>query len=443
MPLLAGCGIADISPLTPMFLCGYPHEERTSTGVHDPLLASALLLKNEASATLLIACDILFFDPPTARRFRSMLAEKLGIEEACIFISCTHTHSGPVTIEMISWQKDPIVPRVDPVYMAHIEAQILAAAMAAQADLSPAEIAWTTATATDVGGNRIDPSAPSDREVSILAIRTPGSEHPRAVSMTYGMHPTVLHEDSTLISGDFPFFTREAIQDAFGKDCTVLYHTGPSGNQSPRYSVTAQTFAEAERLGRRLGVPVVEALHALKPESFATEATLAGCIMPLSLPRRTLPTREEAHANFDTCMTTYHRLKQENAPHGPVRTAECATFGAEETVVLAEAQADGSLKKCLDEHYDPMDMQAVRIGEKVLCGFPCELFVEYGLELKDRSAGVAIPVSLVNGETQGYIVTPEAEAAGGYEATNACFTPAAGTMMVDTLLQAVKRMQQA
>ena len=28
----------------------------------------------------------------------------------------------------------------------------------------------------------------------------------------------------------------------------VLYHTGPSGNQSPRYHVSGQTFAEAERL---------------------------------------------------------------------------------------------------------------------------------------------------------------------------------------------------
>ena len=32
----------------------------------------------------------------------------------------------------------------------------------------------------------------------------------------------------------------------------VVYHTGPAGNQSPRYYVSGQTFAEADRLGCKL-----------------------------------------------------------------------------------------------------------------------------------------------------------------------------------------------
>ena len=40
-------------------------------------------------------------------------------------------------------------------------------------------------------------------------------------------------------------------------------------------------------------------------------------------------------------------------------------------------------------------------------------------------------ISLANGELQGYIATEEAAIEGGYEATNALFSPAAGHVMVD------------
>ena len=42
--LVAGACASDITPVEPLFLFGYPHVERVSTGMHDPLLASALYL---------------------------------------------------------------------------------------------------------------------------------------------------------------------------------------------------------------------------------------------------------------------------------------------------------------------------------------------------------------------------------------------------------------
>ena len=45
--------------------------------------------------------------------------------------------------------------------------------------------------------------------------------------------------------------------------------------------------------------------------------------------------------------------------------------------------------------------------------------------------GRAFVISLANGELQGYIVTPEADAAGGYEAACSFFRPEAGAAMAD------------
>ena len=55
--------------------------------------------------------------------------------------------------------------------------------------------------------------------------------------------------------------------------------------------------------------------------------------------------------------------------------------------------------------YTPVEVQAIRVAETYLVGFPGELFVEYGLALKKRAGKPCFPVSLVNGELQGYVVT--------------------------------------
>ena len=48
------------------------------------------------------------------------------------------------------------------------------------------------------------------------------------------MHPTVMHEDSTLHSGDFIYYTRLELQEKFASDLVVVYHTAAAGNVKAR-----------------------------------------------------------------------------------------------------------------------------------------------------------------------------------------------------------------
>ncbi len=72
----------------------------------------------------------------------------------------------------------------------------------------PAELAWTSADGTGVGGNRLSEDGVTDPECGILMIRSSCDHKIIAMALNYGMHPTVLHEDSTLISADFPCYAR-------------------------------------------------------------------------------------------------------------------------------------------------------------------------------------------------------------------------------------------
>ena len=59
-----------------------------------------------------------------------------------------------------------------------------------------------------MGGNRNSVDGPADPEAGVLFLRKKASGEPLALSVVYSMHPTVLHEDSTLVSADFPGYTR-------------------------------------------------------------------------------------------------------------------------------------------------------------------------------------------------------------------------------------------
>lgn len=436
MSLKAGICTRNISPKKPTFLVGYPHYERISTGIHDPLLASALYLQNGETGIILVAVDILQIDPQTARELRKAISHRADLPESHIFISCTHTHSGPVTMDMLAWQDDPVVPKADPEYMEYFKKSIIEAALEAKNSIKPVEIARTTTQAKGVGGNRLSPDGISDPEVGILVVRDAVKKSFIALSIIYSMHPTVLHEDSTLVSADFPVYTRIHLKEHLDSELTVLYHTGPAGNQSPRYSVKAQTFEEAERLGRTLGQSVLESVKKLHDADFKSDFPLAGEIAPVNLPPRNMPSLAEANQILRQRIDEYKRLKNEGASRGVVRTAECAVFGAEETVVLARSQKNGKLAYTI-RLYSPAEVQVLRIGDCFLVGLPGEVFVEYGLQIKSQAPCKTFVVSLVNGDLQGYIVTPEAKISGSYEASNSLFKPESGRIMIETALKII------
>lgn len=441
MTLRAGAFQMDISPPKGVALFGYPHVKRVSTGTHDPLLASALYLENGGVRQVQVALDLLFLDPPTARSIRKETAKALSIPEDSVFISCTHTHSGPMSIRLVAWSKDPAVGVPDTVWLCLLQKKVVQACRTAAKKARPAELAWTTADATGVGGNRISPAGVIDPECGLLAVREKKSQKLISAVIVYGMHPTVLHEDSTLVSSDFPHYARKHLRETFGKDLIVLYHNAPCGNQSPRFFVKANTFAEAERLGRKLGRAAAVAIRALRKRNWCDDPLLAGKRVTVNLPRRRIRSLRKARQILDDSRRTYKLLKDKKAAKPEVRTAECAVFGAEGMVTLAEANVSGELARTLKK-YQPIEMQALRIGDACVAGFPGECFTEYALAIK-RNAGIrTFAVSLVNGELQGYITTPEADKAGGYEAANAVFSPQAGVVMVNAALGIIGQLME-
>jgi len=431
----AGAAQIDITPTNSQFLFGYPHVERYSTGIHDRLWSSALYITDGQTQIMFIANDIIFVAKDTALEARRIIEEKTGIPAKNIMITATHTHSGPMTLDYISNQADTIVPKTDRNYVSYMKNGIIQAALQAFKNAKPAKIGLAIADDTGVGTNRRNPNGPADHQVPVLMVKNINDNSNIACMLVCSIHPTVLHEDSKLISGDFPGLSRIYLQQkVLGECCPVLHHTGPAGNQSPRYITKANTFDEARRLGEILGKAVEKAIAAIQYTD-NIQITVKSKLLE-NLPKRRFPSVDEAQKKFDDAVGKLETLRKNNAPKQEIRTAECDWFGAEEMLTLAKAAESGQLenayKLCL-----PAEIQVFKIGKWNFVGWQGEIFIEFALEVK-RNCPNTFVISVANGELQGYIVTEEAFKEGGYEASNALFSYETGNIFVRETLELLK-----
>lgn len=430
-----GAAVRKITPKGNVFLYGYPHAPRISTGIHDDLLCSALYLNGREGACLLISNDLIFVSRDLVDAVRIRISLRTGLYMGSIAICATHTHSGPVTVDYLSNKLDPTVPKADRTYLDWLASQMIEAGCEAIASAENAEMATMTVEVTGVGTNRHNVSGAADTEACVIALRRIGEDKICACAFTYAMHPTVLHEDSTLVSSDFPHYAREHIKKSLGlRDTTaILFLNGASGNLSPRHTARSNTFAEAERLGRILGDCILSGMAKM---SFTSNLGVFTRRTYIALEPREMPSVVQANDAMTAASARLHQLRENRAPKATIRSAECDLFGAEETLALAKSVAEGSFQKAITACL-PAEIQVIHIGSLSLVFWPGEFFVEYALEIKAQQPNTHV-VTLANGILQGYIVTPEAERQKLYESGNAVFSSNNGRTFVRETLALLK-----
>jgi len=424
--LKAGVAIINVTPQKPMFLHGYPHVERISEGIHDPLYASALILDDGETQIGFCAVDVIFISREITERVRERVQAATGIPGQNLMVSASHTHSGPVTFSDIFY--DPVVPKADSEYISYLVDKLVQVYVEAFQNKRACKVAITTADGSGVGGNRRSVTDAVNPEIPVLVLKDVETDRIFALSTIYCMHPTVLHEDSKLYSADFPGYTREYIKRELGDDVILLYHTGPAGNQSPRHFIKSNTFDESQRLGFMLGERIVERVRQLDDGDFYDWVTLSIRQTSVMLPKKKFMSVEEAEKKLQAARDKLDELRRSNAPTSEIRTTEVDWFGAEENEELAEMAANGELEQVYQSVL-PAEIDVVGIGDNYFVFLPGEMFVEYSLMIKEKFPKT-YAASLSNGVLAGYLVTEEAEQEGGYEASNSIFPAEAGGVIV-------------
>lgn len=430
----AGTALADVSPKTSMHMAGYPEpENRCTTGVHDPLYVSAYYLANGKDELLLYTADLCSFNNNRVAALRKRIEETCGIPGDHVLMSCTHTHSGPVTgSRPFSTERAEMYPE----YNAFLEETMLNLAVEAKKGAFPAKIGIEKALCgkeQGIGGNRHDPNGVTDPEVYTICIKDANDEV-RGILVDYSLHPTLLHAENFLASADYPGYMRIYFAEKYPK-AVFGFFQGTSGNQSSRFFRNGQTFEEAERFGRTIAAAADKAIASM---TFTDEVPLKAKIVTTRPTLKVVPSVEEAAEKVARSKAELERLERENAPYPIRRSAECTLIGANLMHTIAKSMLTEEGRKD-SEAFKTLDLQIIAIGDARLVCSPAELFVEFGLAIKAQSpAEKTFVVTLANGTGAGYVFTRQAWEEGGYEASGSRYTAEAGDIIVRDAVEALK-----
>jgi neutral ceramidase len=427
--LRAGFSKVCISPPLGAPLAGFAARLGVSEGIHDDLFARALVITNDDDTIALVSLDVLALPDVFVRRVRESIHAITGIGADSVMIASTHTHAGPVTITTFFNPEET----VNNAYMDSLARAVDEAVTAAWRGSFPARIGVSAGRVGGIGVNRRTPDQrPVDEEIGIIKVEDKGGAL-RGVFVNYACHPTVLGSNNLLISGDFPNFTIQRIEETIGPGSFAMFVNGTQGNISMGHSselsaigviTPGRTFEHAQELGHLLADATLAALPDIRTDETATIGALN---IRVNLPLKDYPVLEETDKRLREADEELASLSMNGAPPDQLMRAKTNRLYASITNFYArEARA-------LPDGHLPIELQALRIGETAFIAVPAEVFVEIGLKLKHLAPHRTFIVGLANGYI-GYLPTREAYQAGGYEVVSAkCAAEAEDTLIKKAL----------
>jgi hypothetical protein len=220
--LRVGFGESDITPPLreerPVWLAGYG-QGRAATGVHDPLMARAVVLDDGRRKIALVSVDLIGLQYPETKRIRTQVE---GFDY--VLVASTHNHEGPDVIGI--WGRSAFSRGVDDEYLTLVVDRVVEAIRAAESRMSETTAAFGTAEDENLLRDSRQPYV-FDSVLRLLAFRDAASGQTTGLVVQWNCHPEALGSRNTLITADFPWATVAALKKRY--NCPVVFFSGAVG----------------------------------------------------------------------------------------------------------------------------------------------------------------------------------------------------------------------
>ena len=405
--LQCGAGRRIINPELGHHLAGYG-PDYANTGVHDDLSVTALYLHDGRRDALLLNYDLIGMKREFNKRLRDAAAKAAGIPSERIFLTNTHTHSGP---EIRSYARpDRPVPEHIGAYIERLFAWTCEAAVEAKSNAEPCTLHYNFTFAEENMNRRY--SFPDrrflyipqnkqlagqseeyvDRELGVVAFRKQGTPNRyKAVVTNYTCHPLCVGNSSNLCTADFQGVLRRVVEETF-EGALCLTTTGAAGDNHPLLPESG--FSRAEKMGSTLGQLAVARTYDGIQVDYDTKLRMG--YFDLALKARDAETT---------------RLLPEAEDHRRV------PYGMRENVK--------AYKTCVG---------LLGVGPLLFVALPGELVSSLGASVKWSSPFLKTYHLYQATDNMGYIVSTNQYLWGGYEAVTSAYAKGSGEALVRKIL---------
>jgi hypothetical protein len=392
----AGVATVKITPEKPMWLSGYAGRDKPAQGTLSDLHAKALVLEDPTGRrAVAVTMDLIGMSRELGAAICGELKAKYDLPREAIFLSSSHTHSGPIVSGNLAamYSLDAEQSRIVTEYAEALKTKLVDLVGTAIADLAPAEISRGCGLVTFAVNRRNNPEGsvtkmreigrlkgPVDHDVPVLAVRAKNGTL-RAVLFGYSCHATVL--SGYQYCADYPGYAQLAIEQAH-PGTVALFFAGCGGDQNP---LPRRSASMAEGYGKELARGVNDVLKA--PMAPIT-GRLGMSFAEVDLPLAELPSRDKLVQ--DTAST--HRATANRAKK-----------------LLADLEHGIALRSSY-----PYPVQAWQLGPDLsLVTLGGEACVDYSLRLKKELGRESTWAAGYANDVMAYIPSLRVLKEGGYE----------------------------
>jgi hypothetical protein len=437
----AGFARVDVTPPLGTPIAGY-FKVRPSEGVLDPIELNAVAFGNEVDAAILITCDFTGMTMARITPVRERIAAQTGVPAERILITSLHQHTSIYVGDRIGDAEDYALI-TDSVYLKLLERKLCDVARMALDDRSEARLftdemqaieplAFTrryfmqdgklrTNPDTEKYGTPVRRAEEPDNTVRLLRFVREGRKE--IVLVNFSTHPDVV--GGRKFSADWPGFTRRFVEkDHPDAHCICTVGCQGDSNHVDFFKPKAERIVGGKGIthSMHMGRVISDTVTALMQKK-GVEHTGDALFGEVSLIYNKTNTAGEEY--FDEAVQ-YMKDYDAGKPRATAHIGDVAM--AMRTVRLRTAQ----IRR-------PVPVTLIALGDVCFVGFGGEPFTNYGTAARALAPDKTVLCSCCGNGYEGYLLTAQAFAEGGYEAATSLFTPNLQEQCIGALAEMIKK----
>ena len=229
-PIRAGWAKVNITPSQPGPMAGYGNRRgKPYTSIHDSVYVRALAFDNGAMQAVLVVADLLIVPPTVTEALKKRLSE-VGLSFSQVYLGAIHSHNSiggwgdTITGKLFAGSYDPAIAE-------RIADAMIQAIRTAQQNRQPVQVGYLQVQDTvDIRNRLIGDKGTLDPWVRNVYLR--GADGRTALLSSYAAHSTVLDSKNYALSRDYAGALVDSLED--GEADFAVFMAGAVGSMGPK-----------------------------------------------------------------------------------------------------------------------------------------------------------------------------------------------------------------